>query len=70
MRTWAILIVAGLILPGAGCKGFDDSQEQSEYERLRTSPTPPPSDRLLPAFDNPTTSDDASPFAAIGSRNG
>jgi hypothetical protein len=69
-RAWAILTVAGILLAGAGCRGFDESQEQTEYERLRTSPNPPQPDRVLPAFDLPSTSDEASPFAAVGFPNG
>jgi hypothetical protein len=69
-RAWAILILAGMILAGAGCKGFDDSQEQTEYERLRTSPRSPQPDRVLPSFEGPSTTEDASPFAALGFRHG
>jgi hypothetical protein len=69
-RAWAILTVAGMILAGAGCRGFDDSQEQTEYERLRISPNASQPDRVLPAFDLRSTSDEAAPFAAVDFPNG
>jgi hypothetical protein len=56
-------IVAALLLLGIGCAGYDDSREQSEFEKLRTYPSNPQGDRILPAFDSEPSSEESLRFA-------
>jgi hypothetical protein len=63
LRASLCLVVAGMILLGAGCKGFDDTQEQSEYEKLRNYPNTPQGDRILPSFENKVPPEEDNPFA-------
>jgi len=52
------LIAASLLLLGVGCAGYDDSAEQSEFERLRTYPISPQGDRILPDYGSEPASEE------------
>jgi len=56
-------LAGALLLLGIGCAGYDDSAEQSEFERLRKYPSVPQGDRILPAFDSEPSSDESLRFA-------
>ncbi len=63
IQTCRRLFAAALLLFCAGCAGFDDSREQSEFEKLRTYPNTPEGERLLPSFDSRPATDEDLPFA-------
>jgi hypothetical protein len=51
-------IAAGLLLIGVGCASYDDSKEQSEFEKLRKYPISPQGDRILPNFGSELPSEE------------
>jgi hypothetical protein len=52
------LIAAGLLLLGVGCASYDDTTEQSEFEKLRKYPISPQGDRILPNFGSELPSEE------------
>jgi len=49
-RSRTLLLIAGLLLPVAGCVSPDRIQSQREFERLREQTTTPEEEKILPEF--------------------